>query len=286
VGTAAFRSAASPDSIGLQTETLQAPAPFTDLLLRWDAPEGGDQLAFEVRVSDDGANWTAWGALTRSDDLGSPDDPTDVAWSEPLYVGTARFFQLRLTSAAPHRASLPTGLEVHTVNADAVPASAQALQSAAPDSAAISSQAPPPYVSRTAWGNPHGESAPDAPPRFRQATHLVVHHTAQANYLVPGEPNWAARVRATWSFHTFSRGWGDVGYNWMIDPNGVIYAGRAGSTRLDADAAGFHDTANHGAAKRGGAGKPDQVADLESRPARYRSARCKLLLRLRYFALL
>src|SRR3712207_4826335 len=98
-------------------------------------------------------------------------------------------------------------------------------------------------MSRTAWGNPQGEEAPDAPPRFRTATHLVVHHTAQSNTLTSSEPNWAARVRATWSFHTYSRGWGDIGYNWLIDPNGVIYAGRAGSNDPTRDAVGFHDTA-------------------------------------------
>jgi len=52
----------------------------------------------------------------------------------------------------------------------------------------------------------------------------VVHHTAGANDLV----DWAAEVRNIWYFHTYSNGWGDIGYNFLIDPNGVIYEGRAG----------------------------------------------------------
>ncbi|MFN7929681.1 MAG: hypothetical protein U0Y68_17395 [Blastocatellia bacterium] len=50
--------------------------------------------------------------------------------------------------------------------------------------------------------------------------HLLVHHTANANTAT----DWAAVVRAIWSFHIFTNGWSDIGYNYLIDPN-VIYEG-------------------------------------------------------------
>ncbi|CAN5383686.1 hypothetical protein BH23VER1_BH23VER1_28490 [soil metagenome] len=40
--------------------------------------------------------------------------------------------------------------------------------------------------------------------------------------------NACRNVQAIWSFHTLTRGWGDIGYNFLIDPDGVIYEGRAG----------------------------------------------------------
>ena len=82
------------------------------------------------------------------------------------------------------------------------------------------------YLTRTDWGCPDGESAPMWPPAYTVVTHAVVHHTAGANDLV----DWAAEVRNIWYFHTFSNGWGDIGYNFLIDPNGVVYEGRAGGS--------------------------------------------------------
>ena len=80
------------------------------------------------------------------------------------------------------------------------------------------------FVTRNEWGCPDGEGAPLWPPAYTIVTHAVVHHTAGANDLA----DWAAEVRNIWYFHTFTNRWGDIGYNFLIDPNGVIYEGRAG----------------------------------------------------------
>lgn len=78
-------------------------------------------------------------------------------------------------------------------------------------------------VSRAAWGcGP--ECAPRVAPVFAPVTHLVVHHSAGAN----SASNWAAVVRSIWVLHVQGNGWNDIGYNYLIDPNGVIYEGRAG----------------------------------------------------------
>ncbi|KKW38232.1 hypothetical protein A2454_01755 [Candidatus Peribacteria bacterium RIFOXYC2_FULL_55_14] len=60
-------------------------------------------------------------------------------------------------------------------------------------------------------------------PEIRQ---LVVHHTAQK---VDGDARPAVeRVRALYEYHTNGRGWGDIGYHYVIDGEGQIYEGRAG----------------------------------------------------------
>jgi len=55
---------------------------------------------------------------------------------------------------------------------------------------------------------------------------LVVHHTALK---VEGDNrSGVERVRALYKYHAESRGWGDVGYHYLIDEEGTIYEGRRG----------------------------------------------------------
>jgi hypothetical protein len=86
----------------------------------------------------------------------------------------------------------------------------------------------PRITSRTDWGCPDGQSNPRATPGYTTVTHLIVHHTANSNT----SSDWAAVVRAIWNFHIFTNGWSDIGYNYLIDPNGVIYEGRAGGDNV------------------------------------------------------
>jgi len=53
---------------------------------------------------------------------------------------------------------------------------------------------------------------------------IVIHHTASSKDLE--DP--AKAIRDIYYFHTITRGWGDIGYNYIIDQNGNIYEGRAG----------------------------------------------------------
>jgi uncharacterized protein (TIGR03437 family) len=88
----------------------------------------------------------------------------------------------------------------------------------------------PPIVTRTEWGCPDGQSATHGSLSYTTVTHLIVHHTAMGNE-TPGS-DWAAIMRSIWNFHVFERGWADIGYNYLIDPNGVIYEGRSGGDNV------------------------------------------------------
>lgn len=55
---------------------------------------------------------------------------------------------------------------------------------------------------------------------------LVVHHTAVK---VAGDKrSGIERVRAIYQYHSLNRGWGDVGYHYLIDEDGQIYEGKSG----------------------------------------------------------
>jgi len=75
------------------------------------------------------------------------------------------------------------------------------------------------------------------PPVFQTVQKLAVHHTAGAN----GESGETAKstIRSIYYYHTVTQGWGDIGYNFLIDADGVVYKGRSTSaTKTDGDLTG------------------------------------------------
>ena len=84
----------------------------------------------------------------------------------------------------------------------------------------------PPVVTRTEWRCPDGQITTHGSLSYTTVTHLIVHHTAMG--VEAPDSDWPALVRSIWNFHVFERGWADIGYNYLIDPNGVIYEGRSG----------------------------------------------------------
>ena len=84
--------------------------------------------------------------------------------------------------------------------------------------------AQPEVIPRAAWGaNPAYLSWA---PRFYPATKVIVHHTSD-NIVLDGTPEYYAKlVRAIYYYHAITQGWGDIAYNFLIDPLGNIYEGR------------------------------------------------------------
>jgi hypothetical protein len=85
------------------------------------------------------------------------------------------------------------------------------------------------YLSRSDWGadeslrfDENGVERWGAPPSYHPAQTLTVHHTATDN----DDPDPAATVRAIYRLHTIERGFGDIGYQLLIDEAGRLYEGR------------------------------------------------------------
>ncbi len=60
------------------------------------------------------------------------------------------------------------------------------------------------------------------PPEFYQVKKLLVHHTATKNR----DRDPKATLRSIYRYHAVTQGWGDIGYNYLIDETGTIYKGR------------------------------------------------------------
>ena len=69
-----------------------------------------------------------------------------------------------------------------------------------------------------------------ATPQFAPDQALTVHHTAGSN---DPNQNYSNTVLAIEQYHVLTNGWSDIGYQYLIDPNGVVYEGRySGHTSL------------------------------------------------------
>ena len=84
-------------------------------------------------------------------------------------------------------------------------------------------------TTREEWGaNPaYLNWAPDYAP----AEHVIVHHTAGTNNYTPEQS--PAIVRGIYYYHAVVLGWGDIGYNFLVDKYGQVFEGRYGT--LDSD---------------------------------------------------
>ena len=77
---------------------------------------------------------------------------------------------------------------------------------------------------RAAWGA--DESLRTWVPRQGQFRGAVIHHTVNANNYTAA--NVPSILRGIYAFHAVSRGWGDIGYNFLVDRFGRIWEGRFG----------------------------------------------------------
>ncbi|TNE56818.1 MAG: T9SS type A sorting domain-containing protein [Bacteroidetes bacterium] len=84
----------------------------------------------------------------------------------------------------------------------------------------------PGYVDRAGWDGPPTQEA-GCTPQYTNVTHLFVHHQAGV-----ANPPYGAVVKAIWQQHVYSNGWCDIGYNWVIAPDGTVFEGRAGGNNV------------------------------------------------------
>ncbi|MCA1712953.1 MAG: N-acetylmuramoyl-L-alanine amidase [Actinobacteria bacterium] len=87
----------------------------------------------------------------------------------------------------------------------------------------------PGVLSRAGWGADESlrfkNGVETWPTTFYASKKLVVHHTDTPN----GETDPAtvqSRIRSIYYYHCVTQGWGDIGYNFLVDETGKVYEGR------------------------------------------------------------
>ncbi|MGB3717248.1 MAG: N-acetylmuramoyl-L-alanine amidase, partial [Candidatus Promineifilaceae bacterium] len=220
---------------------IDAPIDFNAVVPQWqaDVPEAAS-VTIRLRTGTANGWWSDWLELADNDDWMRQED-TDIvgqmitvpavdvthqkiqfaiSFSRGEGETSAILEQLRLTFIDSSRG--PTAIEMV--------AQQEALESHLPEEAG-SGYPKPSVVSREVWCTDPACNYSDGL-EYEPVSHLIVHHTVSGNT----SSDWAAVVRAIWYFHTFTRGWADVGYNYLVDMNGVLYEGHLGGD----DVVGIH----------------------------------------------
>ncbi|MDN5766686.1 MAG: N-acetylmuramoyl-L-alanine amidase [Humibacillus sp.] len=186
------------------------------------------------------SRWSPWNELEVDDDgpdPGSVEGRRGKPGTAPLVAAGSDGIDLRVSSPS---GAVPTGLTVSLVDGGTSPAdgmlplpsdAAKGGRDEPADSAGISGQTAasvgtPTIVSRAAWGADERlrNCTPDTLAGFKAA---VVHHTVNSNSYSSSQA--ASLMRGIYAYHTQSREWCDVGYNFLVDRFGRIYEGRRGS---------------------------------------------------------
>ncbi len=204
-----------------------------------------------IKSSTDKINWTEWEKIEQMDLI---EKEKDIYRSDLLFLDQeVRFVQFKVEmkkskrefpviknvklsfispGATPQEiieknieeaGQEPTGSEMHLKNADEVRAYPR-----------------PSYVNRKGWKCPQAENVSGR--TLTNVTHLVLHHSAGNTT----SNDFAAVVRSYWDWHVNNNGWADIGYNWLVDRNGVIYKGRAWKSSSQENVLGAHNSSKNG----------------------------------------
>ena len=207
---------------------IRAPYEFNALGVAWHTAAAPPR----VRTSPDGATWTAWTSVT-----------THEMHGETPGAGERYFGDLVTTEPSLYAEvdGAVEGLQIDFIDTLEGPTAEQL--------AARSALAGVTVIPRAQWGCDErlgidNRGAEIWPVRHFPAEKVVVHHTVTANQ----EANPAATVRAVYYYHAVTQGWGDVGYNYLVDWRGNVYEGRKGGPGVEAGHAYGHNSASIGIA--------------------------------------
>ncbi len=191
-----------------ETAVLAIPLAHIEPFLAWSSIWTNDAAGIWVRFSADQRHWTEWSFT--GPEAHAAELPGKIVGQLRFEEAVMRFFQVRSDMDIEL-------VEFHFFSPGASPVYEPGI---AEESLACPCPLPP-YQRRLDWCS-SGACPPNPTPSFTTVTHLIVHHSASSNTA----SDWAAVVRSFWDFHVNTNGWADIGYNWLIDPNGVLYEGR------------------------------------------------------------
>ncbi len=227
--SASNRSKRSNIMLKPQAIQLDGVTEFIAFSCRWkEVDKSTSNSSIAIRFSKDGIHWEK-GQRMVADEHAEQAAGTTV--STLVFLDKdIRFYQISIATNRDRKGKMleslflnffnpskPVGFINQTSNNDAAQRSPQACPCPQPS-----------FTTRTQWGCPQGQGLVPGVGVSSSVTHLIVHHSAGGNT----SSNWDAVVLSIWNFHVGTNGWSDIGYNFLVAPNGVLYEGRGGGNNV------------------------------------------------------
>lgn len=223
-----------------ESPIIEANTEFNFAVPLWvaDVPEGSELNLLARTAPADSEEWTAWKQIDINPDLTFDLENTfsEFAQTAGTIISTSNLdlhqriqFVINFEKNIEGKSPTLEELSVVFVNGDG-PTTQEILSNMKDDTQnkprAQAEFPRPTIIPRSEWC-PDGCPA-NFEPQYFDVSHLIVHHTVTSN----DSADWASTVRAIWLFHTQTREWRDIGYNYLIDPEGNIYEGHTGGDNV------------------------------------------------------
>jgi hypothetical protein len=185
--------------------------PATHVVFGWQGEEGS-RILYRLTGAGGGPAGS-WTEAPEAHDL--EDHTTETHYSGVLSVPRALGVEVRPVETDEHTAEK---IEVHYMNTADGPLEAHSVPATAEAAAST-----PRVIRRAEWGanESYKKTEGGCKRTFHPLQQLFVHHTAGSN-----GGNSYETMRATYYFHAVTRGWCDLGYNFVIGRDGTVFEGR------------------------------------------------------------
>ena len=237
--------------------TIVSDFPVNAIMVDWSRATTQTDAMAEVSVSRDGRQWSPWLAAPIDENFDGRFEH-DRRFSIPVLVQPGRYIRVRGVNALGQPDTVLEDLKVSYLNTLAGPETngpALTLAKRKPtptpepedgtDAPLVPVQPTPsapsafpaartgniPIISRSDWGADESLRFRGGkeiwPKEYQTVEKVVLHHTE-----TPNDQDPMAAIRAVYYFHAIRKGWGDIGYNYLIDSSGRIYEGRFGGEHV------------------------------------------------------
>lgn len=216
-----------PDGVGGEGGSLgfQSDFSFYAIAPHWPK-EVDNNTSIELSTSIDGLVWSEPAVVGPAHTDAGPADKDNRMYGQLAFTDESNFVRYRALDPDGNEQAVP-GLTFTYIDATGGPGLGD-ISTASP----IPSLERPPIISREEWGAnlTYGgaeRGGSEWIPEYQTVEHVIIHHSETNNFRDP-----LTEIRSIHYYHAITRGWGDIGYNYLVDFMGNVYEGRVGGDNV------------------------------------------------------